>query len=51
MANTPNYTVRIPEEIQALLKRDAERAGHTSKALVVRQILKKHYGLHKKVSA
>jgi len=51
MSNTPNYTVRIPDEVLLLLKRDAERAGHTSKALVVRQILRKHYKLTKKVPA
>lgn len=51
MANTPNYTVRIPDEVRVLLERDAERAGHSSKAWVVRQILMKHYKLIKKVPA
>jgi hypothetical protein len=51
MANTPNFTIRLPERVRTLLARDAERMGHSNMSWVARQILLKHYGLLKKVPA
>ena len=44
----PNTTIKFPEPVKLLIKRDAEREGHHNMSHVVRRIVMQHYGLIKR---